>query len=88
MFFDLSPKAKEIKAKFKNRTSLNFTAFVQQSRPSTTKNGSISFVIKVGNVGLISGFRGSPGVGHGTPLPTHSSIHTWKMPWAEEPGGL
>ena len=28
MFFDLSPKAKEIKAKFKNKTSLNFTAFL------------------------------------------------------------
>ena len=21
-------------------------------------------------------------------LATHSSIHTWRIPWAEEPGGL
>ena len=36
------------------------------------------------DVGLIPGSGRSPGGGHGN----HSSILAWRMPWAEEPGGL
>ena len=36
------------------------------------------------DMGLIPGFRRSPGVGNAT----HSSIFACKIPWKEEPGGL
>ena len=36
------------------------------------------------DAGLIPGERRSPGV----EMTTHSSIPAWKIPWAEEPGGL
>ena len=34
------------------------------------------------DVGSIPGSRRSPG------MATHSSILAWRIPWAEEPGGL
>ena len=37
-----------------------------------------------GDLGSIPGSGRSPGEGNGT----HSSIHAWKIPWTEEPGGL
>ena len=37
-----------------------------------------------GDPGLIPGLGRSPGEGNGKPL----SIHAWKIPWTEEPGGL
>ena len=37
-----------------------------------------------GDTGSIPGSGRSPGVGNGTPL----YILVWKIPWAEEPGGL
>ena len=37
-----------------------------------------------GDLGSIPGSRRSPGEGNGT----HSSILAWRIPWAEEPGGL
>jgi len=36
------------------------------------------------DMGSIPGSRGSPGGGHGNPL----HILAWRIPWAEEPGGL
>ena len=36
------------------------------------------------DMGSIPGSRGSPGGGHGSPL----HILAWRIPWAEEPGGL
>ena len=36
------------------------------------------------DTGSIPGSGRSPGVGNGTPL----YILVWKIPWAEEPGGL
>ena len=36
------------------------------------------------DVGSIPGLGRSPGIGSGT----HSNILAWKIPWAEEPGGL
>ena len=38
----------------------------------------------VGDASLISGPGRSPGGRHGNPL----SILAWRIPWAEEPGGL
>ena len=38
----------------------------------------------VGDPGLIPGSGRSPG----EDTATHSSIHAWKIPWTEEPGGL
>ena len=38
----------------------------------------------VGDLGSISGFRRSPGGGHGNP----SSILAWRIPWTEESGRL
>ena len=38
----------------------------------------------VEDLGLIPGFGRSPGEGNGT----HFSIVAWRIPWAEEPGGL
>ena len=38
----------------------------------------------VGDVGLTSGLGRSPGEGNSNP----SSILAWRIPWAEEPGGL
>ena len=37
----------------------------------------------VGDPGSIPGSGRSPGEGNGN----HSSIHAWKIPWMEEPGG-
>ena len=37
-----------------------------------------------GDLSSIPGSRSSPGEGNAT----HSSILAWKVPWAEEPGGL
>ena len=39
-----------------------------------------------GDPGLIPVWGRYPGKGNG--YPTHSSILTWKIPWAEEPGRL
>ena len=41
-------------------------------------------VCNVEDLGLIPGSGRSPGGGHGNP----SSILAWRIPWAEEPGGL
>ena len=38
----------------------------------------------VRDTGSIPGSGRSPGGGNGT----HSSVFAWKIPWAEEPGGL
>ena len=38
----------------------------------------------VRDIGSIPGSGRSPGGGHGNP----SSILAWRIPWAEEPGGL
>ena len=38
----------------------------------------------VGDLGSIPGLGRSPGEGNGNP----SSIHAWKIPGTEEPGGL
>ena len=37
-----------------------------------------------GDLGSIPGLGRSPGEGNGS----HSSILAWRIPWAEEPGGL
>ena len=37
-----------------------------------------------GDVGSVPRLGGSPGEG----MATHCSILAWKIPWAEEPGGL
>ena len=37
-----------------------------------------------GDLGSIPGSGRSPGEGNAT----HSSIHAWKIPWTEKPGGL
>ena len=39
-------------------------------------------VCNVENSGSIPGLGRSPGEGHGNPL------HSWRIPWTEEPGGL
>ena len=39
----------------------------------------------VGDACSIPGSGRSPGGGHGA---THSSIHAWRIPWTEKPGGL
>ena len=38
----------------------------------------------IGAAGSIPGSGRSPGEGHGP----HSSVLAWRVPWAEEPGGL
>ena len=39
-------------------------------------------VVDTRDAGLIPGLGRSPGVGNAT----YSSVLTWKIPWAEEPG--
>ena len=59
---------------------LNIDVYFTSSGSSADKESPCN----VGDLGSITGLGRFPGEGTGT----HSTILAWKIPWAEEPGGL
>ena len=68
---------------FENRT-LIFIWRASQVSVVVKKKICLAMLEMLRDVGWIPGLRRSPGEGSGTLL----SILAWKIPWAEEPGGL
>ena len=62
------------------------------SSPSTPSLPGISLVAQMEKCLLTMRESGVRSLGREDPLEkemaTHSSIHAWKVPWTEEPGGL
>ena len=63
---------------------INCYLFLRASKVLPVVKNSPTNVGDIRDTGLIPGSRRFPGGGHGNPL----QYSWWKIPWAEEPGGL